>query len=289
MSKSNKTHRPMSATPRPCRPLSSRPAPPSRCRPTWARGAAGRLRHRRRGAGGAVRRALPGPPAPLELLFDDRAARSLWAQVNWNYLGFPNGVEAAELRKLGREQAARFGACFYNGEVAAVRRSGGLFCIEVGPPSAPDEGARDKIAADAEHAAALGEQKVWQPRPFYATTSSLPPAWMTSSRNLWDATNVWAAPSSGASFAMATKPSASASSSWATTRRPSPQPSNCASSPTRSLWWRGDPASPCPLRAWPTCAARASKLSPPRSGLSQRDRLHQRAGSRRPGGDPAAA
>src|SRR6478736_4775609 len=51
------------------------------------------------------------------MVIDDRRGRSLWSQVNRNYLGFPDGIEAAELRRLGREQAARYGTVFYNGRV----------------------------------------------------------------------------------------------------------------------------------------------------------------------------
>ncbi len=46
------------------------------------------------------------------LVLDEGRGRSTYAQMNDNYLGFPNGVTARELRELGRQQAQRFGANF---------------------------------------------------------------------------------------------------------------------------------------------------------------------------------
>jgi len=42
------------------------------------------------------------------LLFDANDGRSSWHQVNHNYLGFPGGVAARELRALGRRQLAEY-------------------------------------------------------------------------------------------------------------------------------------------------------------------------------------
>jgi thioredoxin reductase (NADPH) len=36
------------------------------------------------------------------LLVDDRDGRSLWSQTTRNYLGFPDGIPAADIRLLGR-------------------------------------------------------------------------------------------------------------------------------------------------------------------------------------------
>lgn len=41
-------------------------------------------------------------------LFDVGRGRSTWRQVNHNYLGFPGGVSARELRELGRRQLAEY-------------------------------------------------------------------------------------------------------------------------------------------------------------------------------------
>jgi thioredoxin reductase (NADPH) len=41
-------------------------------------------------------------------LFDAGHGRSTWHQVNRNYLGFPGGVPARELRRLGREQLSEY-------------------------------------------------------------------------------------------------------------------------------------------------------------------------------------
>ena len=53
------------------------------------------------------------------LVIDDNEGRSTHHQTNDNYLGFPNGVKITELRLLGRQQAARFGAEY---EVACVEK-----------------------------------------------------------------------------------------------------------------------------------------------------------------------
>lgn len=41
-------------------------------------------------------------------LFDNGKGRSTWSQVNHNYLGFPGGIEARQLRELGRQQLAEY-------------------------------------------------------------------------------------------------------------------------------------------------------------------------------------
>jgi thioredoxin reductase (NADPH) len=104
------------------------------------------------------------------IVLDDRAGRSLWSQVNRNYLGFPDGVEAAELRRLGREQASRYGTVFYNGRVDGLAEEGDLFRVSIRRSPPPGAGDPENIAEDAEQGEALGERQVEQPRDLYAQT-----------------------------------------------------------------------------------------------------------------------
>jgi thioredoxin reductase (NADPH) len=46
------------------------------------------------------------------LVLDNGQGRSSYGQINDNYLGFPNGVSATELRELGKQHALRFGVEF---------------------------------------------------------------------------------------------------------------------------------------------------------------------------------
>ncbi|HUS17873.1 MAG TPA: NAD(P)/FAD-dependent oxidoreductase [Chloroflexia bacterium] len=107
------------------------------------------------------------------IVVDDRSGRSLWSQVNRNYLGFPDGIEAQELRKLGREQAARYGTVFCNGCVSHISKRDELFRIQVGGPGPLDDeegGTERNRKADVAHGARLGEQQVQGRRAFYART-----------------------------------------------------------------------------------------------------------------------
>ena len=56
------------------------------------------------------------------LVLDAGEGRSSFAQVNDNYLGFPDGVTTRELRELGRKQAERFGVHFKDCRVTRVER-----------------------------------------------------------------------------------------------------------------------------------------------------------------------
>jgi thioredoxin reductase (NADPH) len=47
-------------------------------------------------------------------VIDDDEGRSTWHQVNRNYLGFPDGVHATALREVGRTQAEKYGARFFD-------------------------------------------------------------------------------------------------------------------------------------------------------------------------------
>ena len=76
---------------------------------------------------------------------DDRDGRSLWSQVTRNYLGFP-AIQAAELRRLGRHQAARYGACLVEARAASIERDRDGFIVCVEPPVR--EQARDAASDD---------------------------------------------------------------------------------------------------------------------------------------------
>ena len=94
------------------------------------------------------------------LVIDDRDGRSLWSQVNRNYLGFPDGIPAAEIRLLGRRQAARYGARFLLGRVAAAEPYGDLFRLQVhGDMSGGEDsaGTDDNVVRDEELGRSLGE------------------------------------------------------------------------------------------------------------------------------------
>ncbi|MGI8587780.1 MAG: NAD(P)/FAD-dependent oxidoreductase [Chloroflexia bacterium] len=104
------------------------------------------------------------------LVFDDRTGRSLWSQVNRNYLGFPDGIEAAELRLLGRKQASLYGACFFNGCVCGVEQKGDLFCVHVSPSDESEAGSPENIEREDVEGARLGETEVESREEFYAST-----------------------------------------------------------------------------------------------------------------------
>lgn len=57
----------------------------------------------------------------------ERPGRSDWAQVNCNYLGFPDGIPVVDLNALGREQAERFGARFTEAEVTSLKQTDDAF------------------------------------------------------------------------------------------------------------------------------------------------------------------
>ena len=96
------------------------------------------------------------------LVIDDRDGRSLWSQINRNYLGFPDGIPAAEIRLQGRRQAARYGATFLLGRVTAADRDGDLFRLLVegdatGGAEVAGAGTDANVARDEELGRSLGE------------------------------------------------------------------------------------------------------------------------------------
>jgi thioredoxin reductase (NADPH) len=64
------------------------------------------------------------------LLIDERD-RFLWHHVAYNVLGFPDGVPAVEIRRLGWRHAAKYGARLVLGHVATVARDAGTFRVTI--------------------------------------------------------------------------------------------------------------------------------------------------------------
>ena len=64
------------------------------------------------------------------LLVDERD-RFLWHHVAYNVLGFPDGVPATEIRRLGWRHAARYGARLLIGHVTTAARVGDRFRLEI--------------------------------------------------------------------------------------------------------------------------------------------------------------
>jgi thioredoxin reductase (NADPH) len=65
------------------------------------------------------------------LLFDTGRGRSTWHQTNYNYLGFPGGIEATKLRELGREQLSEFSqVTTLEHKIETLRREGDLFIAQ---------------------------------------------------------------------------------------------------------------------------------------------------------------
>ncbi len=88
------------------------------------------------------------------VLVDDDRGRSLWSQTTRNYLGFPDGIKAADLRLLGQRQATNNGVVLRSGHVAGLRRSrGGTgFELLVEPPDEPAEDRSPKPGLEANQA-----------------------------------------------------------------------------------------------------------------------------------------
>jgi thioredoxin reductase (NADPH) len=88
------------------------------------------------------------------LLVDERD-RFGWRHVVHNYLGFPEGIRAVEIRRLGWTQAARYGAQLLLGHVAAATSEGDRFRLRIERlPDVPWPGAPPR---DTEMARMFGE------------------------------------------------------------------------------------------------------------------------------------
>ena len=103
------------------------------------------------------------------MVVDDDAGRSLWSQVARNYLGFPDGIAAADLRLLGQRQAAGVGVVFRAGRaVDACAEADGSFTLVLRAPEPisdePDPdiepGAPANRRRERRHGRILGERPV---------------------------------------------------------------------------------------------------------------------------------
>lgn len=66
------------------------------------------------------------------LIIDRGEGRSTSYEVNENYLGFPRGIAARELRRRGMAQARRFGAECAEGTVSSIKRERDRFAVRCG-------------------------------------------------------------------------------------------------------------------------------------------------------------
>jgi thioredoxin reductase (NADPH) len=66
------------------------------------------------------------------LVVDAGDGRWSYGQVNQNYLGFPKGVGAQRLHRLGRAQAERFGVFFRAGTVTGILHARGGYLLREG-------------------------------------------------------------------------------------------------------------------------------------------------------------
>lgn len=64
------------------------------------------------------------------LLVDERD-RFFWHHVAYNVLGFPDGIPASEIRRLGWRHAAKYGVRLLLGHVATAKREGDLFRLTI--------------------------------------------------------------------------------------------------------------------------------------------------------------
>ena len=91
------------------------------------------------------------------LLVDERD-RLIWRHRIDNYIGFPDGIPAAEIRRLGWRHAARFGVELLLGHVAAAAPEGNRFRLRI--ERLPERGVAERPATvprDPEMARLFGE------------------------------------------------------------------------------------------------------------------------------------
>jgi thioredoxin reductase (NADPH) len=101
------------------------------------------------------------------LLVDERD-RFLWRHIAHNYLGFPDGIPAVEMRRLGWRQAARFGVELLLGHVATAQRDSTGFRLSIA--RLPDEPWPGAPPRDAEMANSFAEVPAAGPMEVTART-----------------------------------------------------------------------------------------------------------------------
>jgi thioredoxin reductase (NADPH) len=81
-----------------------------------------------------------------DVLVVDERDRFLWGHRIRNYLGFPDGIPAVELRRLGWRQAGHYGVRLMIGHAASAVRAGDRFRLGIGPPPWPTAGRDAEMA-----------------------------------------------------------------------------------------------------------------------------------------------
>ncbi len=64
------------------------------------------------------------------IVVDNEEGRSSFSQHNENYLGFPEGIDARELRRRGKLQAQRYGVEFQNDEIIRIIKHDHMFTLK---------------------------------------------------------------------------------------------------------------------------------------------------------------
>ena len=106
------------------------------------------------------------------LLVDERD-RFRWRHVAYNYLGFPDGIPADQIRRLGWRHAARYGVQLLLGHVATATREGERFRLRIDrlpEGGAPGGGPGSTIPRDPEMARIFGEVPEGGPQEVLART-----------------------------------------------------------------------------------------------------------------------
>ncbi len=81
------------------------------------------------------------------VLVVDQRDRFLWRHTIHNYLGFPEGIPAVELRRRGWQHAIRYGVRLVIGHAATATRDGASFRLRLEAPPWPEAGRDADMAA----------------------------------------------------------------------------------------------------------------------------------------------
>jgi thioredoxin reductase (NADPH) len=113
-----------------------------------------------------------------DVLLVDERDRFLWEHSIHNYLGFPDGIPAVEIRRLGWRHAAKYGVRLLLGHVATAARDGDSFRLRI--ERLPEGGAfanrpGPKVPRDAEMARLFEEVPEGDPLEVVARTVILAP------------------------------------------------------------------------------------------------------------------